>query len=218
MRLMKLNECPTGRALELVEMGGTRCKIRQLSPNDRRIAWARRETRCFRGLVGAPKPHSRTGAKELRVAVLPRRLGRPFRAGNPPRPAPGRRPTAIDLKNCGPSAAGRGGGVVWKREAAATPLGSLIFLRNTGGIVALLRNHRLMAIIPPGCREGRNRRFQKLKSTTVGRCPGLKPGRAFSAPEAASWRHVLGARRLQARNPSRLGSRLREAMGRAMDR
>ena len=68
---------------------------------------------------------------------------------------------------CGERVAGWGvrgsrwdGVVGWKTAAAATPPGSWIRLLNTGGIVALRLNHRLMAIIPPGCREGRSRRFR----------------------------------------------------------
>ena len=64
-------------------------------------------------------------------------------------------------------ALGRGGGVNWKAEAATTPPRSLVSWRNTGGIVALLLNHGLTAIIPPGRRDGRSRHLRKLKSMAV---------------------------------------------------
>ena len=50
----------------------------------------------------------------------------------------------------------------WKMGTAATLPGSMVSWRSTGGIVALLLDHRLMAIIPPGCPDGRSRRLRKL--------------------------------------------------------
>ena len=74
---------------------------------------------------------------------------------------------AIGSRNFCRAAAWRGGGIGWEKGTAATLPGSMVSWRSTGGIVALLLDHRLMAIIPPGCTDGRSRRLRKLKSMAV---------------------------------------------------
>ena len=82
----------------------------------------------------------------------------------------GRRERGIELGVC-PRRWGKGAGARrWDSlgdRGGCDPSRSWIWLRNSGGVVALLLNHRLRADIPPGCEVGRAWHLREFVTVVV---------------------------------------------------